>query len=247
MADVCIITGGSRGIGAECVKQAANVGYTVCFSYVQDVAAAHALIAEVEASGGSAHAVQCDVAQESDIQHLFLAADEMGTLAALVNNAGIVGTKQRVEEYSAERLNQMFAVNITGSILCAREAVRRMSTRNGGNGGVIVNLGSVAALLGSPNEYVDYAASKAAIDTFTKGLALEVAEEGIRVNAVRPGLIHTDIHASGGQPGRVERLEHLIPMKRGGQAEEIANAVLWLMSDKASYVTGESVNVTGGR
>ena len=247
MPDVCVITGGSRGIGAACAKRAAEAGYAVCFSFVSNRDAALALVSEIEASGGVAKAVQGDVASESDVIGLFEEAAEMGTVSGLINNAGIVDRSQRVEDYTLERLERMFAVNVIGSILCAREAVKRMSTKHGGKGGAIVNISSAAAYIASPNQYVDYAASKAAIDTFTKGLALEVADEGIRVNAVRPGLIYTDIHASGGEPGRVERLEHMVPMKRGGTADEIATAVLWLMSDGASYVTGDSINVTGGR
>ena len=247
MGDVCIVTGGSRGIGAACAKQAAKAGYKVCFSYASDKQAAEKVIAEIETGGGIAVAVKSDVASEADILTLFAAADEMGKLKALVNNAGIVDVSDRVENYTAERLQRMFSINVIGSFLCAREAVKRMSTSNGGAGGNIVNMSSAAAYLGSPNQYVDYAASKAAIDTFTKGLALEVADQGIRVNAVRPGLIYTDIHASGGEPGRVEKLEHMVPMKRGGSADEIANAVLWLMSEESSYVTGDSLNVTGGR
>lgn len=187
------------------------------------------------------------MASEADILALFNTAKDMGTLKALVNNAGVVDKSQRVEDYSLERLTRMYTINVIGSILCAREAVKQMSTKHGGKGGAIVNLSSAAAYIGAPNQYVDYAASKAAIDTFTKGLALEVADEGIRVNAVRPGLIYTDIHESGGEPGRVEKLEHMVPMKRGGSAEEVANAVSWLLSDNASYITGDSINVTGGR
>ncbi len=192
-------------------------------------------------------AVKADVGSETDILNLFGEADKMGKLTGLINNAGIVDKSERVDEYTAERLNRMVSVNIVGSILCAREAVKRMSTRHGGNGGAIVNLSSAAAYLGSPNQYVDYASSKAAIDTFTKGLSLEVADEGVRVNAVRPGLIDTDIHASGGEIDRVKRLEHMVPMKRGGSAEEVAKGIMWLMSDDASYVTGDCMNVTGGR
>lgn len=247
MSNVCLITGGSRGIGAACAKQAAQSGYAVCLSYVSDESAANAVIAEIKSAGSEAMAIRADVASEKDIVELFKSAGEMGTLKALVNNAGVVDKSQRVEDYTAERLTRMFSINVIGSILCAREAVKIMSTKHGGKGGAIVNLSSAAAYIGSPNQYVDYAASKAAIDTFTKGLALEVAEEGIRVNAVRPGLIYTDIHESGGEPGRVERLEHMVPMKRGGSAEEIANAISWLISDAASYVTGDSINVTGGR
>ena len=247
MAGVCIITGGSRGIGAACVEQAAKAGYDVCFSYISNSSAAQESLASAEAFGRKVKAIKSDVSVEADVLALFSAADEIGNVTALINNAGKVDFSERVEDYSFERLEKMFAVNVIGSILCAREAVKRMSTKNGGKGGSIVNLSSAAAYLGSPNQYVDYAASKAAIDTFTKGLALEVAEEGIRVNAVRPGLIETELHASGGEPGRVEKLQHMVPMKRGGTADEIANAVLWLMSDSASYVTGDCINVTGGR
>lgn len=247
MAEVCVITGGSRGIGAACVKRAAQAGYQVCFSYVSNREAAEQLMAEVRPAGGIVECVHCDVAKEEDVLKLFEQAGNMGAVTGLVNNAGVVDRAQRVDEYSAERLQRMFSVNVIGSFLCAREAVKRMSTRHGGKGGSIVNIGSAAAYIASPNQYVDYASAKAAIDTFTKGLALEVADEGIRVNAVRPGLINTDIHASGGEPDRVEKLEHLVPMKRGGSADEVAKAVLWLMSDDASYVTGDSLNVTGGR
>lgn len=247
MAKVCVITGGSRGIGAACVRQAVDAGYAVCFSFVSNQSAADALVQEMVAKGGTVKAVKGDVAKEADVLSLFSEARGMGEIAALVNNAGIVDQSQRVEDYSVERLERMFSVNVIGSILCAREAVKAMSTNHGGKGGAIVNLSSAAAYLGSPNQYVDYASSKAAIDTFTKGLALEVADEGIRVNAVRPGLIETDIHASGGEPGRVEKLQHMVPMKRGGSADEIAKAVLWLMGDGASYVTGDCLNVTGGR
>ncbi|MEM7290323.1 MAG: SDR family oxidoreductase [Pseudomonadota bacterium] len=244
---VYVITGGSRGIGAACVKRAVATGHDVCFSYVSNIDAANDLVAQLADSPAKVKAVQADVASESDVFALYAEAETMGTITGLVNNAGVVDVSQRVEEFTVERLQRMFSINVIGSIICAREAVKRMSTRHGGNGGSIVNLGSAAAYIGSPGQYVDYASSKAAIDTFTKGLALEVAEEGIRVNAVRPGLIHTDIHESGGQPGRVEKLQHMVPMKRGGTAEEIANAVMWLMSDEASYVTGDSLNVTGGR
>lgn len=247
MGDVCIITGGSRGIGAACVPLAIEAGYDVCLSYVSNNQAADDVVAEVEKAGGKAMAVQGDVASEADVLRLFEEAERMGTIKGLINNAGKVDISQRVEDYTSERLQKMFSVNVVGSILCAREAVKCMSTKNGGSGGSIVNLSSAAAYIGSPNQYVDYASSKAAIDTFTKGLALEVAEEGIRVNAVRPGLIETDIHASGGEPGRVQKLEHMVPMKRGGSADEVAKAILWLMSDEASYVTGDCLNVTGGR
>jgi len=244
---VVIITGGSRGIGRATALAAAVRGYRVVVGYASNQAAADEVIAAIEASNGKAIAVKCDVGSETDILALFKAADGFGTLGALVNNAGIVGPSLRVEDMSAERIQRMMAVNITGSILCAREAVKRMSTRHGGEGGVIVNLSSVAAKLGSPNTYVDYAASKGAIDSFTTGLGYEVAGEGIRVAAIRPGLIDTDIHASGGEPDRAHRLAHMVPMKRVGTAEEIANAIVWLMSDDASYVTSAILDVSGGR
>ena len=247
MKNVSIITGGSRGIGAACVRLACEAGFDVCFSYVSNSDAANSLVEEMTSLGFTVQAVQSDVANEAEILKLFEIADGMGTLSSLINNAGVVDQTARVEDYTVERLERMFRTNVIGSILCAREAVKRMSTKHGGKGGSIVNLSSAAAYLASPNQYVDYAASKAAIDTFTKGLAVEVADEGIRVNAIRPGLIYTDLHASGGEPGRVEKLEHMVPMKRGGSPEEIAKAILWLCSDEASYVTGDSINVTGGR
>ena len=244
---VVIITGGSRGIGRATALAAAARGYRVCIGYASNEAAARSCVAAIEAKGGKAVAVKCDVASEKEILALFKAADGFGTLGALVNNAGIVGTTSRVDEMSAERIQRMMAVNITGSMLCAREAVKRMSTRHGGKGGVIVNLSSVAAKLGSPNTYVDYAASKGAIDSFTVGLGYEVAGEGIRVAAIRPGLIDTEIHASGGEPDRAHRLSHMVSMKRVGTADEIANAIVWLMSDDASYVTSAILDVSGGR
>jgi NAD(P)-dependent dehydrogenase (short-subunit alcohol dehydrogenase family) len=244
---VVIITGGSRGIGRATAIAAAARGFRVCVGYVSNEAAAHEVIAAIETSNGKAIAVKCDVGKEGDIVALFKAADGFGTLGGLVNNAGIVGRTSRVDEMSAARIERMMAVNVTGSILCAREAVKRMSTRHGGKGGVIVNLSSVAARLGSPNTYVDYAASKGAIDSFTIGLGHEVAGEGIRVAAIRPGLIDTDIHASGGEPDRAHRLAGNVPMKRVGTAEEIANVIVWLMSDEASYVTGAILDVSGGR
>jgi NAD(P)-dependent dehydrogenase (short-subunit alcohol dehydrogenase family) len=244
---VVVITGGSRGIGRATTVAAAARGFRIVVGYASNEAAANAVVAEIAGRNGKAIAVKCDVALESDILALFEAADRFGTLGALVNNAGIVGPSQRVEDMPAERIQRMMAVNVTGSILCAREAVKRMSTRNGGKGGVIVNLSSVAAKLGSPNTYVDYAASKGAIDSFTVGLGYEVAGEGIRVAAIRPGLIDTDIHASGGEPDRAHRLAHMVPMKRVGTADEIANAIVWLMSDDASYVTSAILDVSGGR
>jgi NAD(P)-dependent dehydrogenase (short-subunit alcohol dehydrogenase family) len=244
---VAIVTGGSRGIGRAVAIGAAACGFKVCVGYASNEAAAREVVGSIEAKNGKAIAVKCDVASEADILALFRAADEFGTLGALVNNAGIVGMTQRVDEMSAERIQRMMAINVTGSILCAREAVKRMSTRHGGKGGVIVNLSSVAAKLGAPNTYVDYAASKGAIDSFTIGLGYEVAGEGIRVAAIRPGLIDTEIHASGGDPDRAHRLAHMVPMKRVGSAEEIANAIVWLMSDDASYVTSAILDVSGGR
>jgi NAD(P)-dependent dehydrogenase (short-subunit alcohol dehydrogenase family) len=245
---VAIITGGSRGIGRATAIAAAARGFKVVVGYASNKAAAEQVVAAIEEKNGKAIAAKCDVGEESDILELFKVADRFGTLGALVNNGGIVGKSGvRVEDMSAERIARVMAVNVTGSMLCAREAVKRMSTRHGGSGGVIVNLSSVAARLGSANTYVDYAASKAAIDTFTVGLGHEVAGEGIRVAAIRPGLIDTEIHASGGEPDRAHRLSHMVPMKRVGTAEEIANAIVWLISDEASYVTSAILDVSGGR
>ncbi|KIZ46203.1 MULTISPECIES: SDR family oxidoreductase [Rhodopseudomonas] len=244
---VVIVTGGSRGIGRATAIAAAARGFRVVIGYASNAVAAAEVVAKIEARNGKAVAVKCDVGDEDDIVALFKAADAFGTLGALVNNAGIVGPTSRVDEMSAERIQRMMAVNVTGSILCAREAVKRLSTRHGGQGGVIVNLSSVAAKLGSPNTYVDYAASKGAIDSFTVGLGHEVAGEGIRVAAIRPGLIDTDIHASGGDPERAHRLSSNVPMKRVGTADEIANAIVWLLSDEASYVTSAILDVSGGR
>src|SRR3984957_7943595 len=244
---VVVITGGSRGIGRATALAAAARGFRVVVGYASNQKAADEVVSQIKASNGKAIAVKCDVGSEADILALFKAADAFGALGALVNNAGIVGPSIRVDAMSAERIQRMMAVNVTGSMLCAREAVKRMSTRHGGKGGVIVNLSSVAAKLGSPNTYVDYAASKGAIDSFTIGLGYEVAGEGIRVAAIRPGLIDTEIHASGGEPDRAHRLSHMVPMKRVGTAEEIANAVVWLLSDEASYVTSAILDVSGGR
>jgi NAD(P)-dependent dehydrogenase (short-subunit alcohol dehydrogenase family) len=244
---VVVITGGSRGIGRAAAIAAAGRGYRVVVGYASNKAAADEVVTQIERKNGKAIAVKCDVAHEKDILALFKASDEFGTLGALVNNAGIVGPSVRVEDMSAERIQRMMAVNVTGSILCAREAVKRMSTRRGGKGGVIVNISSVASRLGSANTYVDYAASKGAVDTFTVGLGHEVAAEGVRVAAIRPGLIDTDIHASGGEPDRAHRLAPMVPMKRVGTAEEIANAIVWLISDEASYVTSAILDVSGGR
>ncbi len=244
---VVVITGGSRGIGAATALAAARDGWSVAVNYRADAEAAERVVAQVREAGGEALAVRGDISNPGDVGRLFAEADALGPLKGLVNNAGIVGDKQRVDEMPVERLERMMRVNVIGSILTAQEAVRRMSTRHGGKGGVIVNISSVAARLGSPGEYVDYAASKGAIDTFTRGLALEVVEEGIRVNAVRPGITDTEIHASGGQPDRVARIAPTIPMKREGKAEEIAEAVVWLLSGRSSYVTGTVVDVSGGR
>jgi NAD(P)-dependent dehydrogenase (short-subunit alcohol dehydrogenase family) len=244
---VVIITGGSRGIGRAAAIAAAARGFRVVVGYASNEAAARDVVSTIEAKNGKAIAVKCDVGSENDILALFKAADDFGVLGALVNNAGIVGPTARVEDMSAERIARMMAVNITGSMLCAREAVKRMSTRHGGKGGVIINISSIAARLGSANTYVDYAASKGAVDSFTVGLGHEVAGEGIRVAAIRPGLIDTEIHASGGEPDRAHRLSHMVPMKRVGTAEEIANAIVWLMSDEASYVTSTILDVSGGR
>jgi len=247
MSDVCIITGGSRGIGAACVKLAAQAGYTVVFSYVANQAAADALVAEVRSDGGKVVALKSDVASSSDCDALFAEAASHGTITALINNAGIVGPTARLDGMTRERMERIMQVNIMGTLYCSQLAVRTMSTRHGGRGGNIVNLSSAAAILGSPSTYVDYAASKGAIDTFTLGLAREVATEGVRVNGVRPGIIDTGIHASGGEPDRVEKMRDAVPMKREGSAKEVAQAILWLMSDAASYVTGTTIDVTGGR
>ncbi len=245
--DIAIVTGGSRGIGAATSLLLAKAGYLVVVNYVSNAAAAKAIVTQIEKSGGKATAIQGDVASEKDIVALFKAADQIGQLKVLVNNAGVVDLKARVDEMTAGRLARMFAINITGSFLCAREAVKRMSTRHGGPGGAIVNLSSAAATLGAPGMFVDYAASKGAIDVFTLGLAREVAAEGIRVNGVRPGIIDTDIHASGGEPERVAQMRGQLPMQREGTAMEVAEAIVWLASDKASYVTGTCLGVSGGR
>jgi NAD(P)-dependent dehydrogenase (short-subunit alcohol dehydrogenase family) len=248
MSEVMIVTGGSRGIGAATARIAGERGYAVCVNYRQDAGAAAAVVTDIENAGGRAIAVAGDMSSEKDVLNLFETSDaELGTLKVLVNNAGIIDVQSRVEDYTLERLQRMFAVNITGAFLCAREAVRRMSTNRGGGGGAIVNVSSAAARLGGPNEYVDYAASKGAMDSMTIGLSKEVAAEGIRVNAVRPGLIYTDIHASGGEPGRVDRLKEGVPMQRGGDPEEVARVILWLASDESSYTTGSLVECSGGR
>ena len=248
MDEVLIITGASRGIGAATARIAGRSGYAVCVNYLKNKAAAMQIVEEIKADGGRALALGADISQEEEVVKLFHTVDDkLGKISALVNNAGILETQMRIENMDAARLNRVFLTNITGSFLCAREAVKRMSTKNGGKGGAIVNVSSAAARLGSAGEYVDYAASKGAIDTFTRGLAQEVAEEGIRVNAVRPGVIDTEIHASGGEPGRVERVRASVPMKRGGSAEEVAKAIMWLLSSESSYTTGSLLEVSGGR
>jgi NAD(P)-dependent dehydrogenase (short-subunit alcohol dehydrogenase family) len=244
---ILLVTGGSRGIGAATARLAAPRGYDVCVNYRSNKDAASRVVAEVEAAGRRALAVAADVSIEADVVRLFETCDrELGRLDALVNNAAILEKQTRLEAMDAARITRVLATNVVGPFLCAREAVRRMSTNHGGRGGAIVNVSSGASRLGSPNEYIDYAASKGALDTMTTGLAKEVAPEGIRVNAVRAGHVYTELHASGGEPDRVERVKHLVAMKRGGQPEEIARAILWLLSDEASFTTGAFLDVAGG-
>ena len=248
MAKTILITGSSRGIGAATAILAAKQGYQVCVNYLQNKKAAEKVVEEIIKLGGKAIAYQTDTSSESDVASLFSRIDsDFGSLSALVNNSGILETQSRFTDISLSRLQRVFSNNVMSCFLCSKEAVKRMSTRYGGTGGAIVNVSSIAAKTGSPNEYVDYAMSKGAIDALTIGLAKEVAGEGIRVNAVRPGFIYTDIHASGGEPDRVNRIKEQLPMKRGGQPEEVAKAILWLLSDEASFSTGAFIDITGGR
>lgn len=248
MNNVVLITGASRGIGAATALAAADAGYHVGINYTRDERAAQEVADRVRAKGVNAAILKADVANEHEIVDMFQAVrSQLGAVTALVNNAGIILSQTSVLDMDAARINRMLAVNVTGAFICAREAIRQMSRAEGGNGGAIVNVSSMAARLGAPNEYVDYAASKGAIDSFTIGLSKEVAEFGIRVNAVRPGIIFTDIHATAGEPGRVERVAPSVPMRRGGQPHEVASAIMWLLSDEASYVTGSFIDTAGGR
>ncbi len=248
MDKVLLVTGGGRGIGAATVRLAATQGWAVAVNYTANSLAADEVVRGIRELGGTAITVQADVSDEAQVLAMFQKIDaKLGRLTGLVNNAGVVDVSARVDEMSVARMKRMFDINVIGSMLCAREAVRRMSTKHGGGGGAIVNVSSAASRLGSPSQYVDYAAAKGAIDAFTVGLAKEVAAEGIRVNAVRPGLIETDIHASGGLPTRVRDLQHLVPMQRGGTADEVAQAIVWLLSDAASYTTMSLLDVSGGR
>lgn len=248
MPGVIIVTGAARGIGAATARLAACRGYRVCVNYRVNEQAAAAVVADIAERGGDAVAVQADTSRAADVERLFADVDaRLGTLSALVNNVGVLGPQCRVDQLDEDRLRTVLMTNVAGHLLCAKQAVLRMSTAHGGTGGGIVNVSSAASRLGSPGEYVDYAATKGAVDTLTTGLAREVAGEGIRVNAVRPGFIHTDIHASGGDPDRVDRLRNTLPMKRGGRPEEVAEAILWLLSDQASYVTGSFIDLAGGR
>ena len=245
---LALVTGASRGIGRATALQLALEGYTVAVNYHQNAQAADAVVNAIQVAGGKAFAVQADIGDEQQVEAMFNLLDKRPEpLTALVNNAGILFTQSRVEALSAERINRVLTTNVTGYFLCCREAVKRMAVPHGGAGGAIVNVSSAASRLGAPFEYVDYAASKGAVDTLTTGLALEVAAQGIRVNCVRPGLIYTEMHASGGEPGRVDRVKSMLPMQRGGQPEEVAQAIVWLLSEKASYVTGSFIELAGGK
>lgn len=245
---MALVTGASRGIGRATALQLAQEGYTVAVNYRHNIHAVTQVVSDITENGGKAFAVRADISDEAQVMAMFDALDREGeTLSALVNNAGILFQQSTIENLSAERINHVLATNVTGYFLCCREAVKRMAHRHGGKGGAIVNVSSAASRLGAPFEYVDYAASKGAVDTLTTGLALEVAGQGIRVNGVRPGLIYTGMHASGGEPGRVDRVKSLLPMQRGGQPEEVAQAIAWLLSEKASYVTGSFLELAGGK
>jgi NAD(P)-dependent dehydrogenase (short-subunit alcohol dehydrogenase family) len=244
---IALITGASRGIGAATAKLFAKKGYAVCVNYRSNSVAAEVVKNEIVQAGGRCITVRADVSIASEVKTLFETIDlELGSLSVLVNNAAILHHQSQLEDITEERFNQVLKVNVTGCFLCCKEAVKRMSTKHGGAGGAIINVSSGASKSGSPNEYVDYAASKGAVDTLTKGLAIEVAAAGIRVNGVRPGLIYTDLHASGGEPERVEKLKSKIPMRRGGYPAEVAEAILWLASEKASFTTGSFMDVSGG-
>ncbi len=247
MQDVIVITGGSRGIGAACARLAAREAAMVVVGYASNAKAAEEVVSDIASAGGQAKAVQCDVGDNEQVIRLFETAASLGTVTGLINNGGVLDVATRVDSIEPARIERIMRINVLGSFFCAREAVKRMSTKYGGKGGAIVNLSSAAATLGAPAQYVDYAASKGAIDTFTVGLAKEVATEGIRVNGVRPGIIETEIHASGGEPERAQKMAASVPMQRSGSAEEVAEAIIWLMSEKASYVTGATLDVTGGR
>lgn len=248
MKKIILITGASEGIGASTAYLAAKQGYIICINYRQNAEGANKIASDIKREGGEAFVFQADVSDEKQVVDLFRSIDDqVGTITALVNNAGIIEPQQRLVNMTAARLHKVFATNVIGSFLCAREAVKRMSSKNNGMGGGIVNISSMAAKHGASFEYVDYAATKAAVDTMTMGLAKEVADEKIRVNCIRPGVIYTEIHRKGGEPNRVERVKEVIPMKRGGQPEEVANAILWLLSDEASYITGAILDVSGGR
>lgn len=245
---IAIVTGSSRGIGAATAEVLAKLGYAVCVNYVADEASAELIVTSLKKNGARAIAVKADVSREKEVEHLFDRVDkELGMVTALVNNAGILKQQTRVEDMDEDRINTILTTNVTSAFLCCKHAINRMSSRHNGSGGAIVNISSAASRIGSPGEYVDYAASKGAIDSLTRGLSLEVADEGIRVNCVRPGVIYTDMHTDGGEPGRVDRVAASVPMKRGGQPIEVANAVAWLLSDEASYVTGTFVEASGGR
>jgi NAD(P)-dependent dehydrogenase (short-subunit alcohol dehydrogenase family) len=248
MKKILLITGGSDGIGASTAYLASKKDYIVCINYRQNQDSAHKIVTNIINQGGQAFAFQADISDEKQVEKLFVTIDQqVGRISALVNNAGIIEPQQKLADMSAERLLKVFSTNVIGSFLCAREAIKRMSIKNNGNGGCIINVSSMAAKYGSPFEYIDYAATKGAIDTMTVGLSKEVAEDEIRVNAVRPGIINTNIHSKAGEPNRIERIKHLIPMKRSGQPDEVAHAILWLLSEEASYMTGAIVDVSGGR